>query len=238
MEQTINQGQPVSQASKPNYRLILLVVLLIILTGVLGYQLGKNAKPETSTITQPIITKSPTAVPTVDQTTDWKTYKNEEYKFEFKYPGHFTPKVADECESGAANCSEWRTVNIKTNEYGNCGFFLQFYKTEENLSVRNWIDQEISKAKLKEQKEGSGPNPVPDSKDVVIEQIPGLYNETYKFTGKSRWPNYTCSKIVRDKNSIIAFCGGINCGPYGDKYGPSLSDSEIELMLSSFKFLP
>lgn len=83
MEQIINQGQPVSQTPKSNYRLVFLVVILITLTGLLGYQLGKT-RTETPIVTPPIITQAPKAQPTISETADWKTYKNE--VITFKHP--------------------------------------------------------------------------------------------------------------------------------------------------------
>jgi len=59
-----------------NWRYILIVLVLGILVGggILGYQ-EYTARKETPTPTSPI-----------DETADWKVYRNEEYGFELKYP--------------------------------------------------------------------------------------------------------------------------------------------------------
>jgi len=86
LEQQFNQ--PLSspnnlpQKSKFNLKYILIVVILAIIVGggILSYQYWWLPKHE---IKLPEITIK-------DETTDWQTYRNEEYGFEFKYPKEFS----------------------------------------------------------------------------------------------------------------------------------------------------
>lgn len=87
---TVNPPPPVTSVPKKNFPLILVVVLILVAIAsgiVIGkYFLGQKASPSTNqvvpTLTQPTLIPTPTP----DLTADWKTYRNKEFGFEFKYP--------------------------------------------------------------------------------------------------------------------------------------------------------
>lgn len=65
--------------------IIILIVVAILAGGILAWQCGWISKTPTPTPTStPTPTPTPTSTP--DETADWKTYTNEEYGFEVKYP--------------------------------------------------------------------------------------------------------------------------------------------------------
>lgn len=75
--------------------LSLVSIFLLSVTFYAGYWLGsQQSKVEAPEQTIPTPTQAliPTPTPTftLDPTADWKTYKNEEYKFSFKYPVDLT----------------------------------------------------------------------------------------------------------------------------------------------------
>lgn len=59
--------------------LIVIVIAAIIVAGVLAWQEGWIGQ----------FVAAPTPAPTPDETVNWKTYKNEEYGFEIKYPNQW-----------------------------------------------------------------------------------------------------------------------------------------------------
>jgi len=70
--------------SKTNWKFILIILILAILVGggILGYL--RYFKREMISLTKFPEIKKPEKIE--DETANWKTYRNEEYKFEVKYP--------------------------------------------------------------------------------------------------------------------------------------------------------
>ena len=83
---------------KPKFSLILTGILLLVLGGVGGFLLGRQSlQPKSTTTTQvtplpseaPVeerVTETPSAIPTLDPTAEWKTYIDTNNTFSFRYP--------------------------------------------------------------------------------------------------------------------------------------------------------
>ena len=89
----INQTPP--SHPKPNPLIVISLIVLMILIAAGSFVLGKfyteNKTEEPIDETLPIA-KKPISLPTTDPTTNWKTYINNQYNFDFKYPNNLILK--------------------------------------------------------------------------------------------------------------------------------------------------
>lgn len=80
------------------FAILLAFASVFVTVGVLvgNYLVSFQELPTEPVISAP--TRVPTAVPTVDQTANWKTYKSEEYDFEVRYPSTYELELSEDIE--------------------------------------------------------------------------------------------------------------------------------------------
>lgn len=255
MEENIAQYQPTEIQNQPEKRWLkigLLALAGLLLAGGLvwaGYQLGqRQTQPPRSLIPAPPTftpTFMPLSTPTLppeptlspDETAGWKTYSSINYGFQFKYPTRYSLLVEDLCnrEPSPYPCdsgSKRYRLKFVSDQYWE-GYDLMFYSNLAGLSAREWLDRDIAQAKVKEQKNGQGPYPVPNPSAIVIEKIPGT-EEAYQFKSEEHWPPYTF-RIVKSQKWLITFLAWQNANPEPSEL--NILEKNFDLMLSTFKFL-
>ncbi len=109
-------------------------------------QLPVAVNPPQATSTPPVITPTTTDVITGDvDTSEWKTYKNEEYGFEFRYPSEYLLKTPYPYYYDAKNNADVGVNNYNTIRSGsNYSCSYEFYVVVENnprkLGIQAWLE--------------------------------------------------------------------------------------------------
>jgi len=111
-----------------NWKYLLIVFILGVLVGggILAWQFGSLPS---------LITPTPT--PPIDETADWKTYRNEEYGFEMKYPKDWTFKVTDPaywCQITPRNYNCLAAFQIG-------GVHLVIYDNPNGYPAMEWLEE-------------------------------------------------------------------------------------------------
>jgi hypothetical protein len=144
-----NSGNPIK------YILIALAILIIIVISGGAYMLNKNSVRTVTTLPSPtpMLTVNTTSIPTPDPTAIWKTYKDPNNRFSFKYP------IDWKIDLNARNCLDVDCVSL--NVYnpnslkkftGNGGsitnvattFFSVQEVFETTQTAKSWVDNSTS----------------------------------------------------------------------------------------------
>ena len=138
---------------------------------------------------------------------DWKTYRNEKYEFEFKYPA---------IPTGCENC----TINETSESFSVNRTSLTIIDAE-GLTLAEFVDEKTKEIQVTERKK------------VMISGEEGVSIE-YRFGGSSRFGKAT---FVKKNNNIFTFefsAGVFCCGPKVDEI---YELTVYEAMLSTFYFI-
>jgi len=128
---------------KPKFSLILTGILLLALGGVGGFLLGRQSlQPKSTTTTQvtplpsetPVeerVTETPSAIPTLDPTAEWKTYENKKYKFSFSYPQSWqinTAQKTNESEISLSNIAPEHVIYLNVWQVTGFGYCYKYWE--------------------------------------------------------------------------------------------------------------
>ena len=219
---TIETPQTENKRNSPLISLLsILLLLACIFAGFFAYQTQKLVSEITKIKNQAIL--SPTATPTIDPLSNWKTYINDDYHFSVKYNPVFTPnEVSDKAK---------QSTLIGFGTYKNNGFGIEVLKTNKIEFYENKILGDITESiDKKETIEVDGLDATKltykaivvidkmdfskviikkDNLDYVITALSEDINQiisTFKFTeSKSSSPTVTCTedaKICPDGSSV------------------------------------
>jgi hypothetical protein len=171
---------------------IVLIILGAAMISALGYGIWKmNKDIEKISNKPPEITIPKKAETKEIDTSDWKTYKDEKYQFEFKYPrGWFVNIVMEEDYYGGIE--KWLTIGKSLDEYGHSKEGINFIipvvsKGEESMNLSS-VSQELIGRCVKRS-------------PILISGVPGM---KYEGSYYERDVGYVfISEIVVLKNGVL-----------------------------------
>lgn len=147
---TVQSSEKIS--SKLWFKILSIFIGILIVIGLFGniYLLLKNQKPPATSKT-PAIPTQIIATPTPDPTANWKTYRDEKYEIEFKYPPGWQVEL-----TGDEGSDEYPVISDEKNDennfvvrklcHSNCLSFSdpknEYKISEVKINSINWIKRE------------------------------------------------------------------------------------------------
>lgn len=206
--------------------IFLLIGILVIAGG--AFYLGRSSTPKpppTPVATSQTPQPTPPPSTTSDETVNWKIYKNDQYKIEFKYPNNL--KIVDILMDGKKVSNNETVDFLGEKSKGSDSLYLQvmIYPQDKQVKLNEWLNDWVIQLH-------------PDNREYSIvrgEILPyKKYSlEGYVFEGGGE----ELSKFVflQQKNNIIKFglTGAESGGSYKDV--PN-AEAILDQILSTFRF--
>lgn len=132
-----NSTPPISPATKSNREFILLLILGFILIAINLCFLYKTYFQKSEPTEQQNLVG--------DEMANWKTYRNEEYGFEFKYPSTYSAKMFEE-STVPGNLLEVRLAGPKKGQYDGPPAYIgiSIWNNSKQLSLMDWATENSS----------------------------------------------------------------------------------------------
>ncbi len=137
----LTQSTP-STLKRKNILLLLFGIIFLFLIGA-GFQYFQNAQKEDKKVPPVAPTSTPTI--TIDPTVNWKTYRNEDYGFELKYPSDLEV-TENTILSGIDFESRVKMINFIGNSFS---MSITLEPNTKQYTIDEWLDS-VRKAELEE----------------------------------------------------------------------------------------
>jgi len=217
--------------------ILITVIAVAVIGGGVYFVQNRNAQESPN-----ITTEVTSVVDTPDSTAGWKTFVNQEYGFEIKYPASWSVSEPDRAwGAGEPNREFYKVSFLETGEnlgYWQGEFRLNVFSNAENLTIPQWREkqlQEINVAKAKCENEN------PDSpcfvatpeeiEEVNQNNVGGLDSHTYSYFSFDR--NIWCDYVTKNQYIYELCYDGMNPNDsHFDEHRKISND-----MITSFRFL-
>jgi len=236
-QQSENTQTPPSALSNSDLKsklpLVSAGILLLALVGTIGFLLGKSlSQPKTSPppVSQVSLTPTPeNPALTSDPTANWKTYRNEEYGFEFKYPpGFYYEEIKNQTKPVT-----WLVYIADSTKSPNVAHYPEIdvgvLSKNNNLSLHNWLEDKITT-------KDNYNNPDPEDKDKIWWGVKNINNislgnlKAISFSSSNYASSFQDNVLIDHGDKIFIFQSITTLLGAIDK-------NLFDLILSTFKFL-